>query len=479
MNFKTVPYRHQLAVYERTRDAEHYAYLLEMGTGKSKILLDVAAWLYLQGRINALLVIAPKGVYMTWVDDQIPLHLPDEVPRYVAYWDAAGGARHERTYAGLKTFEGLRILVANVEALAFERGRAFIAAFARANRCLGVIDESTTIGNPKALRTKAALKLAALLPYRRILTGSPADNGPLKLYTQAQFLKPWLLGHGSWYSYRNEFCVLRDMTLNQGARLVSFKQVVGYRNLDRLKAKMAPWSVTIRKDECLDLPPKVYETRAVELSPEQRRVYDALRDQCMAELADGSVLAVNLVLTKLLRLQQVACGYAPNLDGELVATGTSRLDALLEVVGETSGKVLVWSRFVPAIRQVAAALRKEYGDTSTVEYYGDTTLDGRRDAVREFQEGAARFFVGNQQTAGYGLTLTAASTAVYYANSFDLEQRRQSEDRCHRAGLAHSVTYVDLVAKNTVDEKILKALHDKRKVAEELAAPGGWRRWLA
>ncbi len=473
--FKLPPYAHQLATWEASRDAEHWAYLLEMGTGKSKILLDVAAWLYDHGKIDALLVFAPKGAYMSWVDEHVPTHLPDHVPRYVAWWDAGGGAAHERTYETLWRFKGLRVFVVNIEALAYDRGCKIATRFAQAHRCLGVIDESTTIGNPRALRTKAALRLAPLLRYRRILTGSPIANGPLKLYTQAQFLKPWLLGHGSWYSYRNEFCVLKDMTLNQGARLVQFKTVVGYKNIDRLRAKLGGWSTIITKAECLDLPAKVYETAMVELPEEQRRVYEDLRERCVAELSDGSVVTASIVLTKILRLQQVLCGYVPNEDGALVRVAERRVERLLEVVEETAGKVIVWSRFVPAIRDVCEALRKEHGRDSVVEYHGAVSTDDRRKAIERFQQGDARFFVGNQQTGGYGITLTAASTVIYYANSFDLEQRLQSEDRCHRVGLAHSVTYVDLLTSKTVDEKIAKALRDKRKLSDELMQPGAWR----
>jgi SNF2 family DNA or RNA helicase len=265
------------------------------------------------------------------------------------------------------------------------------------------------------------------------------------------------------------------MTLNQGSRLVNFKTVVGYKNLDRLRAKIAPWSAVVTKAECLDLPPKVYETYKVDLTDDQRRTYDQLHETCVAELSDGSVVTASMALVKLLRLQQVLCGYAPNEDGEPVKIGENRVAALLEVLAEASGKAIIWSRFVHPIREIATALRREYGPRSTLEYYGATSIDDRRDAIREFQEGEARFLVGNQQTGGYGITLTAASTVIYYANSFDLEARLQSEDRCHRIGQKKSVTYVDLVAPKTVDEKILKALRDKRKISDMLMVPGGWR----
>lgn len=476
--FKTPPYKHQLEVWERSRDAEFFALFMDMGTGKSKVALDTAAWLYDQGKIDALFILAKKGSYMDWVDAQIPTHLPDRIPRYVAWWKAGAGARHAETYAELGRFRnGLKILVMNTEALAFDKGYAFAERFANSTRCLGVLDESTAIGNPKALRTKAALRLRRFLRYRRVLTGTPAAGGVVKLYSQGEFLCQGLLGHRSFYSFRNEFCVLADMTLNVGARLLQFKRVVGPRNLPRLKERMLPWSATVRKEDCLDLPPKVYETYRVELTAEQRRVYEELRERSIAELA-GQVVTVDHVLTKLLRLQQVVCGYLPGEDGSLLSIKHGRLDALMELLEETSGKVIVWSRFVRDIEAITQALIGEHGKESVATYYGGTGQEERREALEGFQRGGVRFLVGNQQTAGYGLTLTAAATVVYYANSFDLELRLQSEDRCHRIGQTRSVTYLDLLSPGTVDEKIVKALRDKKKISDIIMSPAGWMEML-
>lgn len=476
--FKTAPLAHQAAEFRRTRDLEYFARFWEMGTGKSKILLDEAAWLWDAGKIDTLLVVCNKGSYMSWVDDHVPKHLPDHVKRYVTYWDSTAGKRHERTYVELMKASGiLRILVMNVEAFSAESGRAFKLAkrLAGVTRCLCVIDESSSIKNPKARRTKALLRLAPLFKYRRVMTGTPAANGPLNVYTQAEFLKPYLLHHSSWYSFRNEYCVLVDMKARNPSTgtLVEFKKIAGFRNLDRLKAIMAPWSSAVRKEDCLDLPPKVYETYEVELTAEQRRVYEDLRERSIAELNETQAVTAQLALTKVLRLQQVLCGYVPDEAGDLVEIEERRTTALLELLEEVDGKVVIWSRFVHPIKKIVAALKKEYGDSAAVAYFGETKDRGT--VVREFQEGAARFFIGNPQTGGYGITLTAARTVVYYANSFDLEQRLQSEDRCHRLGQAGSVTYVDLVARGTVDAKILKALREKHRLQDELMAPAGWR----
>jgi SNF2 family DNA or RNA helicase len=339
------------------------------------------------------------------------------------------------------------------------------------------VDECSSIKNPKAQRTKGMLKLARLFKYRRIMTGTPASNGPLNLYSQAEFLKPYLLRHSSYYSFKNEYCVLVDMMVRSPkGSLVSFKKITGYRNLDKLKTIISSWSSSVNKDMCLDLPPKIYETYHVEMPAEQRRLYDELRERSIVELSSESTVTAALALTKVLRLQQLLCGYLPDEEGVIVKVEEGRLDALMEIIEEMSGKVIIWSRFIPPIRSIEARLKKEYGEASTVTYHGETK--NRGEVVKAFQEGEARFFVGNPQTAGYGITLTAATNVIYYASSFDLEHRLQSEDRCYRIGQTKSVTYVDMVCRGTVDEKIVKALREKRRVQDMLLAPDDWKSLL-
>lgn len=473
-NFR--PYEHQLSEFRRTKDLAYWARFWEMGTGKSKTLLDEAGWLYDNGKINALLVLANKGSYATWWEKHVPEHLPSHIERYVTHWDADAGVKLEKTYEEIFRARGLRILVMNVEALSTPSSRAFQLAqrFATFTSCMCVIDESSSIKNPKATRTKQTLRLSRLFKYRRIMTGTPAANGPLNVYSQAEFLSPGLLGHSSWYSYRNEYCVLVDMkvTTPRGA-VVEFKKVAGYRNLEKLRQIMSTWSSTILKENCLDLPPKIYETYDVDLTDEQRRVYEDLRTRSVAELSAESIVTAQLALTKILRLQQVLCGYVVDQNEVLVPIPNNRVDSLLELLEETSGKVVIWSRFVKPIEEIKEALLKNYDGECVITYYGETK--DRGEAVRTFQDGNARFFVGNPQTGGYGITLTSAPTVVYYANSFDLEQRLQSEDRTHRIGQERSVTYVDMVARGTVDEKILKALREKKRLQDMLLEPGSWR----
>lgn len=477
--FKTLPYEHQRKEFEVKRAAP-YAGMLgwEMGTGKSKVIIDEAAWLYEEGKIEALLVISKKGSYSVWYREQVPLHLPERVPYVMAHLDLSGGAKNEREVATVLSSTGrLKILVVNVEAFSTESGKAFklVKCFAEAHRCMCVIDESSSIKNPKARRTKALLKLRGLFTYRRVMTGTPASNGPLNIYTQAEFLKPGLLGHYSWYSFRNEYCTLVDMKVRSphtGA-LLSFKKVTGYRNLEKLKADMAPWNSTVRKADCLDLPPKIYETYEVELTDEQRRIYKDMREQSFVQLSTEATVTAQLALTRELRLSQVLCGFVADDEGNLQRIEERRTDALMEVLEELDGSVIIWVRFVPSIEVIYRQIGEEYGPGSAVTYYGATR--DRAAAVEAFTSGKARFFIGNRETGGYGLTLVKAHNVVEYSCSYDLELQQQAEDRVHRIGQASAVTYVRLVAPDTVDEKILKALSLKARVQDLLLAPGGFK----
>jgi SNF2 family DNA or RNA helicase len=249
----------------------------------------------------------------------------------------------------------------------------------------------------------------------------------------------------------------------------SFKKVVGYRKLDELKEKLDKFSYRIRKDECLDLPEKVYIKREVHLTKEQVKAYQEMKTMALALLKDGMVSTVN-ALTQLMRLHQIVCGHVKLDDDRVVEVPSNRVQELLSVIEEASDKVIIWANYRHDIDAIKLALQKEYGMNAVGTYYGDTDDDERARVVKEFQEPESelRFFVGNPRTGGYGLTLTAADTVVYYSNSFDLEVRLQSEDRAHRIGQTRSVTYVDLISPGTVDEKIVKALRGKIDIANEV-----------
>ena len=472
--YKTQPYEHQRIALERSYDKINYAYFMEMGCGKSKVLIDNMAWLYENKKIDTVIVVAPKGVYRNWQTSEIPAHLHDDIEREVYVWNPnPNKTQKEHLVSGIKERGKLRILLVNVEGFATTKLKAFVEKFVRDSTFLLAVDESTTIKNPKAKRTKALVALGKAASFRRILTGSPVTKSPMDLYAQCGFMDKALLGFESFYSFQGRYAITR--TQRMGGH--SFQQIVGYRNLDELSTKLEKFSYRVTKDEALDLPDKIYTVRHVSLTDDQIKHYMSLKNAAIALLDDGDLVSAPAVMTQLLRLQQVLCGHLMTDDGDLVEIKTRRIDALLETIEEMSGKVIIWSRFRYDIRNIEAALKKAYGSDSTVTYYGDTSDEDRQKAIQDFQFGDARFFVANPQTAGYGLTLTAATNVIYYANDFNLETRVQSEDRCHRIGQKNTVTYVDFVSKGTVDEHIVKTLRAKIDLSAKTLGEEA-RQWL-
>jgi len=472
--YKTQPYEHQRIALERSYDKINYAYFMEMGCGKSKVLIDNMAWLYENKKIDTAIVVAPKGVYRNWQTSEIPAHLHDDIEREVYVWNPnPNKTQKEHLVSGIKERGKLRILLVNVEGFATTKLKAFVEKFVRDSTFLLAVDESTTIKNPKAKRTKALVALGKAASFRRILTGSPVTKSPMDLYAQCGFMDKALLGFESFYSFQGRYAITR--TQRMGGH--SFQQIVGYRNLDELSTKLEKFSYRVTKDEALDLPDKIYTVRHVSLTDDQIKHYMSLKNAAIALLDDGDLVSAPAVMTQLLRLQQVLCGHLMTDDGDLVEFKTRRIDALLETIEEMSGGVIIWSRFRYDIRNIEAALKKAYGDDSTVNYYGDTSDSDRELAIKRFQDQDARFFVGNPQTAGKGLTLNAASNVIYYANDFNLESRVQSEDRCHRIGQKNTVTYVDFVSKGTVDEHIVKTLRAKIDLSAKTLGEEA-RQWL-
>jgi SNF2 family DNA or RNA helicase len=283
--FKTKPFAHQLKALEISHNKEVFAYFMEMGTGKSKVLIDNVSMLYDAGKINGVLIVAPKGVYKNWADSEIPTHMVDHIDKKVVVWQSLINEKQQKKLSTLfETGEDLHVLIMNVEALSTKKGIDFAKKFLSCHKALTAIDESTTIKNPSAKRTKNILTLSDLSKYRRILTGSPVTKSPLDLYTQCKFLDPWLLGEQSYYSFRVRYAMMR--TANFNGRSVQI--VVGYRNLSELTEKIKPFSYRCLKDDCLDLPDKTYMKRIVQLTDEQDKIYKQMKQQALATLNGNS-----------------------------------------------------------------------------------------------------------------------------------------------------------------------------------------------
>jgi len=463
--FKTRPYKHQLTALEKSWNRETYAYFMEMGTGKTKVLIDNAAMLYDKGKIDGLLIIAPKGVIGTWYNQELPAHLPDHIENVTVLWQPLINKKQQSKLNTLfEISNDLHILIMNVEAFSTDKGVKFAKKFLLSHNTLMAVDESTTIKNPKALRTKSIVEISKMAKYRRVLTGAPVTKNPLDLYAQCYFLDPEHLGHSSYYSFRMRYAIMKTAFISGR----SIQLVSGFRNLAELSEKIQPFSYRVLKEDCLDLPPKIYMKRSIDLTSEQKKVYKQMKEEALAEL-HGKQITTMTALTQLMRLQQITCGHFVADDGTTQPIKSNRLNELMDILDEVEGKAIIWAHWQKDIQNIVKEIKKVHGPCSVVDYYGLTPQDQRDKNKDAFQnDSKVRFLVGTPQTAGYGLTLTAANTVVYYSNGYDLEKRLQSEDRAHRIGQKKSVTYVDIIAEDTVDKKIQDSLRKKINIASEV-----------
>ena len=466
--FKLKPFEHQdnylRAAFRKRVDA----ILFDMGLGKTKVTLDTAAMLAYMGKIDGLIVFAPKGVYANWETTELPKHMSPSVKYKAVLWKGLSSKKNVNELMPIMKHEDdvLHIFIVNYDAVITEKGRYTIDAFMNGHKSVMVVcDESTKLKNPQAKRTKELIKIGSRATCKRILTGSPITKSPLDFYSQALFLGKECLGFSNFYAFRNRYAVLKDVTTFGGA---SFKQVIGFQNLEELSDKIETFSHRIMKEECLDLPDKTYLTRMFDLSDEQKQYYNELANTMMLDLADDMV-SVTIALTKLLRLRQICCGYCPTDQGEMLQIANKRLDTLMECIEEIDGKIIIWAYFIPDIEKIAAALEKEYGKESVVTYYGATSLEDRTANINKFEtDPRCRFFVANPKVGGMGITLNAAKYAIFYNADYNLEDRMQAEARNYRIGQKEHIFYIDIVARDTVEEGIIESLVNKYELATEV-----------
>jgi Mesyanzhinovviridae DNA helicase len=523
LHLQTELYAHQREAVERARrNPVAFAHLAETGCGKSVAVL--AEW---QERLGPddlldLLVIAPKGSLRNWYVDrgddpcELRRHLDPRLTRDLVVADNRPGAARARARERLlaeKRFP--RALFVNVEALSLGRrskAEKLCAEFLTSRkRAMLVVDESTVMRNRSAERTRSLLRLGQLARSRRILTGLVTPRSPLDLFAQFNFLDPRILGCSNFTVFRSRYADVRvlcrepdaliDLRLQQTCRrrrvavpnhmtrtqkvhkileLGGWIQhapiVEGYKNLSELRRRIAPYSHQVLKSQCLDLPPKNYVVREVELTDEQRRVYDEVRDDATSQLRSGSHVTALTALAQITRLQQVAFGYVRDEEGKLHDIESGRAAALLEALEEHEGKAVIWTVHQPEVRQVREALAGKYGEKTVALFTGGNADTRAEDEKRFLSDPECRFMVATAAGAR-GNTWVVADLVIYAANSWDLEFRHQSEDRSHRIGQRRAVTYVDLVAPDTVDELILRALRRKIDLTREITGEN-WRDWV-
>lgn len=537
--FKLKPLPFQKVGFDIMCRSKYYANLMDLGLGKTKLTLDTASFMWQNGWVDALLVFGNAGSYSNWVG-ACEEHIPDEVNWVCGIWSSKKTKKQKEALRTLlyKTYEKrtLVIFVVNIEAMSHKSGIELVLTFLDhfPKKVFGVVDESTTIGNPSSARTKAMMKVRDKCIVRRILTGSAIDNSPFNAYSQFEFLSPGCLGFHSFVSFKNYYSKgTGKVTMDRNAistlvqkfeedvrrglprryvpsmiggmqdieavksmigednwdylrsrckTLRMFNTQVEYQNLDDLRARMAKISYIVKKEGNVDLPPQLPDViRYVDMTPEQEKIYNDLKENCIAQLSEESVVSVRVAITKLLRLHQVACGHTKSDDGVVTRIPNNRITSLLDGLEETTGRVIIWNHFVDNIKEIYDAISEKYGPDSVMHYYGETSEEDRELVKKYFKRGGEkeglRFLVANAGTGGYGNNFTAATYNFYFGYSFDNNIHHQTRDRTYRIGQTESPSYVYLACPDTVDMKILKALRSKTEIATYLT-PENWKEFF-
>lgn len=461
-NFKTDPFDHQRKALEATYPVNHSALFMEMGTGKTKVGIDSYTARAMQGNINAVTVVCPVCVRDNWMDE-IDVHCPIEHSSMVL-----DTKKIKQVQEWMLDDDGFKWLIVGVESLAQGRAHEYADKFMLTHTAGMIVDESSRIKNFKATRSEKCVSLGLKSNYRMIMTGTPITQGIHDLYMQFEFLDSQIISIGDYYSFRNRYVIMGGF---------EERQIVGYQNVEELLDYVKPFTFYAQKKDVLDLPDKLYSKRVVKMSPAQEKAYKELNGKNKETIINGTVIEIEHVLEKMLRLQQIVGGFYPT-EFEDVITGkikgdvkplpgkNPKLEELLLVTEEITGSAVIWARYRHEIKMIADALREKYGEESVVEYHGGIDRDQRKQNIGDYESGKTRWFVGNQGAGGIGINLVFGHTMIYYSNTFSLDERLQSEDRSHRIGQDEDVLYIDLMMENSIDHDIVEAIRLKCDMAD-------------
>lgn len=482
--FKTEPFAHQREVFESSRDLKSFAIFWEQGTGKTKLAIDCASADYLDKKIDAILVVAPPGVERNWISDELPVHMPDAVraEAMISLYQTkkAGTKYHKFELERLLKHKGVAVLCVSYNAFTTDKAKKFIWRFLQRRRVFYILDEAHSIKTPSAKRTISIVASGVYAEKRRILTGTSVPEGPFDAYSQIRFLDEnfWKRANlGTAAEFRQHFGVWRtaeDVKREKGYD-PGYDQLVDYKNLDQLQAMLKSLSSRVLKEDVLDLPPKVFSKRYFEMTDEQRRLYEELKEDYITTLGDKTISA-ELAIVRLLRFQQIVCGYVQtDLDEPrtLLPSGNPRLGLMEDLRDAIPEQTIVWARFREDINQLEDMLGKD----KVARYDGALSDDECEQNKFAFQRGDKQWFVATQAKGKEGLTLNMAHHVVYYSNTFRFLDRSQTEDRAHRAGLKHSVDYIDLICLGSVDEHIVSALRSKMDIFTKITGDK-LREWI-
>lgn len=450
------PYAHQVAAYNMALQHNAVALLHEQGCGKSLTTVAVAGRLYLDGHIHRMLIVAPLAVLPVWEREFTDY---STVPHHVTVLKSGTSTKEEQLQALMASpSSALDIVVVNYESI--WRVEQYLADWRPE---LIVADESQRIKNPTAAQSIAMHRLGSLAKYRMILSGTPVNNTPLDLWSQYRFVAPDIFPR-SYYAMRNRYAIMGGY---------GGYQIVGYRHLDELTRKAHSIAHRVTKAQALDLPEQVDQMMYCELEPKAAKAYKQLQRDALAEIGADKTVTAARVITRLLRLSQLTGGYITpdetSSPEQLSHAKANMLREVLEDLLSAGKKVVVFARFRAEITQICALCGELAGVGGYRAIWGDVPADERGEAVQAFQQDeSVRLFVAQIQTAGLGITLTAADTAVFYSLDYSYANYEQCKARIHRIGQRNACTYIHLLVKNSVDEDVLCALSKKRDVADDI-----------
>ena len=520
--YKTVPFKHQVEAFNFGRNRDFFALFMEQGTGKTKVIIDLATDMYAKGEIDAVLIIAPNGVHTQWIREQLPIHCA--LPYMgVAFKSTAGVALKNEIHA-ITTLpaDKIKFFAVNVEAFSYPTYLSMFFHYVAAHRCFVVIDESTGIKNPDAKRTHNIIRglaeckwrgksLVACTPIsakRAILTGTPITNSPFDIWAMAEFLKPNFFGRTYW-SFKAHFGLQRKLNVQQGsvirqvnvglkpADLLDIQKLTveaacqkygmkesdveyihankpehSYKYLDELKDKIKEFAYFVTKDECLDLEPKIYKRRVVQMSDEQIKAYTDLEKEYIT-MYEGKQLSVLNKVALYTRLSQIAGGFFPYTEtdedtGEFTKdivpfAKNPKLEALIEDVAISDYPLLIVTRYTAEAKMIYERLKKNE-DLQVGCFIG--TLKEPHEPVEAFKQGYLHVLVANEGMISRGHNLQNAHTEMFFSNDYSLEKRLQTEDRIHRNGQTEKCLYIDYIADGTVDMKVYASLRANKKLLD-------------